>query len=692
MNEVGLLRGYRTTAGDDPEPELSARPPMSLREMVRLTLRTWPYIRPMLRHLLIVGSIGLISVSLGFLAGIVGIDIFNNKVLVGEKLQPVQSHMLFLDHSYVAAGVGGKGGVAEEVAGGQAPMPDALQGATVGGPAVLEHGLSTDQRRTVRNRLVWWGVAGITIAALFGSMLYYYLTWIWQTINQNLRVAMIDRAESLSFRYHNHARVGDAMFRVYQDSAQIVNLIQNGIVMPLFTLYGVVVGLAVVAAFDPLFTLLILLAGVPTVWVMVAVTPRIRRRALANRVANSELTSRTQEAFAVVKVVKANRAERRVLDRFRDDSNAALDAAYFLRLDMVLATTAVVIIGGALFIAAQYIMVGWVAEQRETYLGGLVAAIIGFTVWNYGAFQIAKDRIEGLGGSAEGLLGMWMRVQDLFIGLRRAFYLLDLEPEVVDPEDPVSFPGPVRQVCWRGVEFAYAAGAPILRGVNLAAEPGSITAIVGATGSGKSTLVSLLLRLADPDSGEVCVNDIDLREMALDDIRRNTAIALQKNVLFADTVAANIAFGSESASRDEIVAAAKVATAHEFITALERGYDTELGERGSKLSSGQRQRLSIARAVLRDTPILILDEPTASLDARAEHEVLANLAEWGRAKVIFVITHRLSTVRNADQIVFLEDGQIVESGSHAELIGHVEGRYRQFVDSEKSGAQVQSDE
>jgi ABC-type multidrug transport system fused ATPase/permease subunit len=173
--------------------------------------------------------------------------------------------------------------------------------------------------------------------------------------------------------------------------------------------------------------------------------------------------------------------------------------------------------------------------------------------------------------------------------------------------------------------------------------------------------------------------------LSVEDIRANTAIALQKNVLFTGSVADNIGYAIPNIDRDRIVEAAKIACADEFIDELDGGYDTELGERGVKLSTGQRQRLSIARAVVRDTPILILDEPTASLDAVNEQRVLANLEQWGRQRVVFLITHRLSTIREADTIAFLEEGRIVELGSHAQLMDREDGRYRRFVQAETTG-------
>jgi ABC-type multidrug transport system fused ATPase/permease subunit len=686
MSDLELIKGYLDPGAED-------APQMSFRKMFELALKTWPYMRPLLKHLLVILAFALSGGLVAMVTGFVGTDLWTNKVLVGEKLQPIQAIVLFVGDEYVTTD-------AEKLGDGQAPSVSAgkvqskvTSNSKKGSAAIAdkEAELTQDQRRTVRNRLIIWGIIGGLVTSIIGLLVWYYTTWIWQSINQNLRVAMAERAESLSLRYHDNNRVGDAMFRVYQDSAQIVNLLQSGIISPLMAIYGLIIGLFFVAAFDPLFALLVVVTGVPIGWLAVATTPRIRRRSLANRQANSELTSRSQEVFSAIKIVKANHAEGRVFGRFDADSRRALNTAYFLRLDMVLITLVVALLGGGLVILTEYIMVTWVVEERETFLGAMVASFIGFVIWNYGAFSIARARVGGAIWGARGLLGMWMRMQDLFIALERAFFLLDLEPEVTDPDNPVAFPAPINSVAWQEVSFGYLADKPILNAVDLESSAGAVTAIVGTTGSGKSTLMSLLLRLYDPGEGRICVNGIDLRDMALDDIRANTAIALQKNVLFADTVANNIKFGTPQADRTAIEAAAQVACADDFIAEMVKGFDTELGERGGKLSAGQRQRLSIARAIVRDTPILILDEPTASLDARTEQRVLENLANWGTGRVIFLITHRLSTIRNADQIAFLENGEIAELGQHDELMSREGGRYRAFVNAEIVGTVVGED-
>ena len=286
------------------------------------------------------------------------------------------------------------------------------------------------------------------------------------------------------------------------------------------------------------------------------------------------------------------------------------------------------------------------------------------------------------------LVRIWSVIQDMSVGLDRSFFLLDLKPDVVDKSHAEPVPSPIENITYHGVSFGYDPDKPILKNIDLSADAGAITAIVGTTGSGKSTMMSLLLRLYDIDRGSITINGVDLRDLQIDSLRASVAIALQQNTLFATTIAENIAYATANVDRQAVELASKVSCADEFITETVNGYDTELGERGGKLSTGQRQRLSIARAVIRDTPILILDEPTASLDAETEHRVLANLADWGRERVVFLITHRLSTIRNADQIALLEDGAIVELGSHDTLMAIPDGSYRRFINTEINSASV----
>lgn len=232
------------------------------------------------------------------------------------------------------------------------------------------------------------------------------------------------------------------------------------------------------------------------------------------------------------------------------------------------------------------------------------------------------------------------------------------------------------------VDFAYRTDVPVIRNATFTARVGTVTAVVGASGAGKSTLMSLLLRLYDVDRGAIRIDGEDIRNIRVDSLRDGIGIVLQENALFPASIADNIRFAAPDADDEAVRAAAVTACAQEFIEALPGGYLTELGERGAKLSTGQRQRISIARAVAKDAPILILDEPTSALDVDTEQEVLGRLTEWGRDKVIFLITHRLRTIRRAHQVLFVEHGAVVERGSHDTLMRDPDGRYRAFASAE----------
>jgi ATP-binding cassette, subfamily B, bacterial len=639
---------------------------LSVGGLARLFLRTWPYLRPQWPHISVWVAMRFVVEIIWVLAALVAFDLFNNKVLMGEQLQSAQVTLLFLDDSYEAAIP--PVDVSEDMGQGEALVPDQPR-------------LTAEQQRVVRDRLMILFALTGAILFMLTPVIDYYRTWILQRVNQNLRVTMVERAEHLSLRYHSQARTGDAIYRIYQDSAMITSVIERLVLEPVIAVSQVIFSFFVIFLFSPVLAAMFLAGIVPILWLVVWYTPRLQVRSRRARNRNSDLTSRIQEGFAAIRVIKANRAEAILRQRFDHDSRTALEAAFYLRVEFILLRMMTLFLVGLMIIATQFLAAGWTIAGDPTFLAGAVA-LVGFSAWNFGAFQAAQTRTEECLLNGMDLVRIWGIIQDMSVGLDRAFFLLDLEPDVVDKVGAVSFPAPIRDIHYASVSFGYDPAQPVLQQINLVAEVGTITAIVGTTGSGKSTLMSLLLRLYDPDAGAITVNGTDLRDLQIDSLRAGVAIALQQNTLFATTVADNIAYATRDVSRIAIRNAARVACADEFIMAMSHGYDTELGERGGKLSTGQRQRLSIARAVVRDTPILILDEPTASLDAETEQRVLANLAEWGRERIVFLITHRLSTIRNADQIAFIEDGAVVELGSHDALMASPDGRYRRFVQTE----------
>jgi ABC-type multidrug transport system fused ATPase/permease subunit len=259
-------------------------------------------------------------------------------------------------------------------------------------------------------------------------------------------------------------------------------------------------------------------------------------------------------------------------------------------------------------------------------------------------------------------------IRSASVQLKRVLEIVDALPDIKESPKARTLPNVKGSVEFRNVSFHYLEERPVLKDINLKVRPGEVVALVARTGSGKTTMASLLLRFYDPTSGAILLDGHDLRQLRTDWLRRQVSIVLQEPILFAATVAENIGYGRPGASRSEIETAARLAQAEEFIRELPNGYETVLGERGVNFSGGQRQRLSIARAFLKNAPILVLDEPTSALDANTEQALLANMRELMRGRTTFIIAHRLSTVRSANLIAVLENGMIIEQGSHAELL------------------------
>jgi subfamily B ATP-binding cassette protein MsbA len=275
-------------------------------------------------------------------------------------------------------------------------------------------------------------------------------------------------------------------------------------------------------------------------------------------------------------------------------------------------------------------------------------------------------------------------VQPGLIGAERVFEFLDAPAEIRNRQGAGPFPGLNHEIRFQGVSFAYREGAPVLEGIDLAVPRGSVVALVGPSGAGKTTMVDLLGRFYEVSTGSITVDGVDLRDIRIQELRAALGIVSQDTVLFHDTVRANIAYGRPSASEEEVEAAARAANAHGFISALPRGYDTLVGERGTELSGGQRQRIAIARALLRNPPILIFDEATSALDTESERLVQDAIQHLLEGRTVFVIAHRLSTIQQADQIVVLEGGRIVEMGRHSDLL-ELGGTYRRLHDLQFQG-------
>jgi ABC-type multidrug transport system fused ATPase/permease subunit len=528
---------------------------------------------------------------------------------------------------------------------------------------------SAELRRAILLRAVAIGAVGLVLSVPPFLALYYYQVWILQRINQLLRVRLVERLQQLSLRFHARQRIGDAMYRALQDSAMATQLVELLVLVPAAGIARFLFAVVVSALFGwPLALLLLVLAPL-ALWLGVRVATPLRVRFRSAREAQAALTARVQETLGGIRVLKAYGAEPFELTRFEAASRDAFGAAYAARALFVKFTVllfwlcALALIAGGAWLALRTALAAPIPGFDAVGLGALGLAVFTLATFNY-----AKLRFGDGASSLRQLLRTLGRAQDVAIGLDRVFELLDVEPEVKDGPHARDFAALRHGMRFEGVRFAYEAGRPALEDVSFDAPAGSVIAIVGATGAGKSTLMSLALRLADPQAGRITVDGTDLRELTLASWRAATSIALQENLLFQATVAENIRYAAPRASDAEVREAARIACADEFVAGLPQGYATPLGERGAKLSTGQRQRISLARALMKQPQVLLLDEPTASLDADTERRVLANLRRWAHGRLVFLVTHRLATVRHATKILVLAGGRIVEEGTHDELI------------------------
>jgi ABC-type multidrug transport system fused ATPase/permease subunit len=543
---------------------------------------------------------------------------------------------------------------------------------------------TADLRKSLARRATVVTLALLLVTSPLFIALWYYQVWILQRTNHLLRLALVDRLQTLSLRFHADSQIGDALYRVYQDSAMVTQLIDVIILTPLMAGGRFLFSLAIVALFDPFFALVLLLVWPPAIAIGWWFSARMRTAFRTAREANAGLTSRIQEALTGMKVIKAYGVEPQEQARFEDVSRRAFAAAFAARNLFAVLLILVFSVAAIAWLTATFWATLATKEGTELFAKRALAATA-LTGWNVGLYGFFKDRFGDGTNAVRILFRMWGRVQDIAAGLQRVLDVLDMQPEVRDAADAQPM-APVRaRVELARVTFGYDPTRPVLQDVSFAVWPGTITAIIGPTGSGKSTLMALLLRLFDPQAGTITIDGVDLRRLQLASLRSQIAIVLQEAVLFQTTIRENIRFAVPDAPEADVEAVARVACVDRFVAALPHGYDTMLGERGSKLSAGERQRLNVARALLKRPSVLILDEPTAALDAATELDLMRNLAAWGRERAILIVTHRLSTIRRADQIVVLRDGRTIECGTHDELIARG-GSYQRLVEHEERAA------
>ena len=478
--------------------------------------------------------------------------------------------------------------------------------------------------------------------------------------------------QRLSLRFHGAHQTGDLVRRVVNDT-DFIRLLIIGVVLPALTSVATLfIMFWVMWEIDPALSLVALLAALPIPWLMRRLAPRMSERSYEHYQAEGALMAVAEQAITALPVVQAFGREPDEEQRFRSGSQHAIRTwlrSTHTQLQFMLAVGTVMALGTAVLMA----LGGLQVKSGQLSIGSLLI-FLAYLAAIYQPMEMLADLSADYANS-EGQA-------------RRVLEVLDAEDDV--PERPGARPfvrQPGRQgiaVTFDNVSFGYAPGRPVLNGVNLTVQAGETIALVGTSGAGKTTLASLVPRFFDPSEGRVLLDGIDARDIQLRSLRQQIALVLQEPFLLPLSVAENIAYGEPGASRETVVAAAVAANADEFIRSLPEGYDTVIGERGATLSGGQRQRLAIARALLKDAPILILDEPTSALDAKTEALILEALERLMAHRTTFIIAHRLSTIRDADRIVVLKDGGIAEQGRHDELMARG-GLYRQLVRLQSEG-------
>jgi ABC-type multidrug transport system fused ATPase/permease subunit len=504
--------------------------------------------------------------------------------------------------------------------------------------------------------LPWIALAYLGLTLLNGAFSFlddYVSTWVGERFLLSMRTDFFRHLQGLSIGFFERRRLGDMLSRLTGDIAAIESFVLSGVTDAISYLLRIVffAGALFYLRWDLALAALII---TPLFWQIARRFSRlIKLASREKRRRSGSISSVAEESLSNIALVQAYSRQDSEVDRLHREglgsyqaemASTRVKALYSPLVDLIELLGVLLVLG----------MGTWELSRGRLSLGGLLVFIT-FLMQLY-------SPIRSLGRLAN-------RIHAASAAAERIIEFLDERPAVREPAAPLRLDRPARSLAFENVRFRYPDGErPALDDVSLRVEAGETLALVGASGAGKSTIAKLLLRFYDPDEGRVSMDGIDLRELGLDELRSNVAVLLQEALVFDGTVRENIAYGRRGVGDSAIVGAAKAADAHEFITALPHGYDTRVGQKGRLLSGGQRQRIAIARAMVRDAPILILDEPTTGLDVESGERVVAPLHRLIRGRATIVISHNLITVRDASTILVLNEGRVVERGNHAELV------------------------
>jgi len=512
-------------------------------------------------------------------------------------------------------------------------------------------------------------VSAIGAVATRGQV--FLMASIGQKLLTDLRQRVFNHIESLSLQYLESKQAGDLMSRLVNDIDTLNNFISQSLSQMIGALFSMVgIGIAMLAVDWKLG--LAVLVMVPVLLLVTNYFSRLAKRAFRKtRETIGDVSANIEEQISGVKVAQAfNRtdqnikefAERNAANRDANVNANAITSAFNPAMEVLIYIDLAVVAA----------MGGMMVIQGTASVGVVIAFL---------------QYVQNFFRPIQQVATLWTQAQSAFAAAERVFMLLDTNPDIVDKADAIRLPTINGDVAFKNVTFAYDSEQAVLCNINLSVKEGQTVAIVGPTGAGKSTLVSLLARFYDPSEGHVLIDGYDLKDISQHSIRSQMGIVTQEPFLFSGTIMDNIRYGKLDASDEQVLIAAKAANAHGFIERLPNGYQTEVGERGKLLSQGQRQLIAIARAILADPRIVILDEATASIDTRTEVLIQKALDGLLKKRTSFVIAHRLSTIRDADLVIVIDDGEIVESGTHESLLNQ-HGLYADLHQKQYSGTPV----